>query len=266
MASSKYRPVHVASKDRPCPVCGEAIGWRSARRRETCGRWECRAAHRAEQMRRREEERRRQRYSRSLQRATALRDTIATTHKTDDPVTYTVIITPANKRRLTPLPRSRRYRFSRRLMDTIREALRSSPRAPLLNQDADEIPASALPILAAACSICGGRCCLRGGTRAYLDASTIHRYRARRPEADFRQIMEAYCRLLPEAVYEGSCVFHSSGGCALPRHMRSNACLNTVCGALIELKLRMTLDAQTKFFLAASDKQGVVRSQFMECK
>jgi hypothetical protein len=217
-------------------------------------------------MRRQEEERRHQDYSRRLERATALRDASATAYNTDDPVAYPVIVTPVNKRRLMPLPRSRRYRFTRRLLDLIKAALQSSPQTSLLNQGADKIPASALPILVNACANCRGHCCLRGGTHAYLDLSTIHRYGARHPEADFRQIIEAYCRLLPGAIYEGSCVFHSSTGCTLPGDMRSNTCLNTVCGGLIELKLRITLDAQTKFFLAASDKQGVVRSQFTECE
>lgn len=266
MASLKYRPACGAPGDRQCPVCRAPIDRRSARITDTCGRWQCRAAYRTERIRRQEEKRRQEYYSRCLERATALRDTIAPACNTDDPVAHTVIITPANKRRLMPLPRSRRYRFARRLMDLIKEALRSSPPALLLNQDADEIPASVLSIQANACANCGGQCCLRGGTLAYLDVSTIHRYLARRPEADLRQIIEAYCRLLPDVIYEGSCVFHSSTGCTLPGKMRSDTCLNTDCSALIELRLRITLDAQTKFFLAASDKQGVVRSQFTRCE
>jgi len=266
MASLKDRPAYGALGDRQCPVCSAPIDWRSPRLTKTCGRWKCRAAHRTEEMRRHKEERHQQYYSRCLERATALRDTIATAYTTDDPVAYAVIITAANKHRLVPLPRSRRYRFTRRLMDLVDQALQNPPETLLLNQSADEFPASALPILVKACANCLGHCCLRGGTRAYLDVSTIHRYKARHPEADFRQIIEAYCRLLPAAVYEDSCIFHSSAGCTLPGDMRSNTCLNTVCGGLVEIRSRITLDNQTKFFLAASDKQGVVRSQFTECE
>ena len=266
MVLLKYRPVFGAAGVRPCPVCGVPIDWRGARMTDTCGRRQCRAAHRAEEVRRHEAQRRQEYYSRSLERATVLRDSIGPASSRDDPAAYAVIITPANQRRRVPLPRSRRYRFARRLTALIEEVLRSPPETRLLNQGTDEIPASALPILALACANCRGHCCLRGDTRAYLDATAIQRYRARHPEADSRQIIEAYCHLLPDAVYEGSCVFHSSTGCGLAGEMRSNTCLNTVCGGLGEIGSRITLDAQRKFFLAASDKHGVVRSQFAECE
>ncbi len=266
MALLGYRSAMGVDRDRQCPVCGAPIDCRTARTAETCGGWQCRRTHRVEQVRRQEKQRRQEHHRVCLERATALQDTIAPACSRDDPAAYTVIVTPANKRRLVPLPRSRRYRFARRLMELIEEALRSPPPAVLLNQAADEIPASALPILANACATCRGHCCLRGGTRAFMDASTIHRYRARHPGAGLRQIMEAYCRLLPDTAYQDSCVFHSSAGCTLPGEMRSNTCLNTVCGALIEIRLRITMDGETKFFLAASDRRGVVRSEFIECK
>ncbi len=68
-----------------------------------------------------------------------------------------------------------------------------------------------------------------------------------------------------EMADRNSCVFHSADGCSLPRHMRSATCLNTVCGGVVELRLRIEHDGESRFFLAATNKNGVVRGRFEDC-
>lgn len=194
---------------------------------------------------------------RRLAEATALRDTRAAAEGIEDAESYETIVTPANRRPLKPLPRRRRYRFAKRLMRLVEAALQAPESlAP------DERNEQALPILGTACANCLGGCCLHGGTHAFLHETTIRRFVSEHPGANAREIVEAYCRLLPDEAYNRSCVFHAADGCRLPRSMRSASCLKTVCGGLSELRLRIELDGDTKFFLAATDVTGVARSRF----
>ena len=103
---------------------------------------------------------------------------------------------------------------------------------------------------------------MHGGTHAFLDETTVRRFVSEHPGAGVREVVEAYCGLLPDEAYNGSCVFHAADGCRLPRPMRSASCRKTVCGGLSELRLRIELDGDSKFFLAATGGDGVARSRF----
>ena len=75
------------------------------------------------------------------------------------------------------------------------------------------------PVLNVACAPCQGRCCLRGGSHAYLSVATIQEYRARQTTTGVREILDAYCRHLVRETYRNSCIFHTTDGCSLPAEM-----------------------------------------------
>ena len=248
--------------DNRCPICGIAISRHQAQSKTTCSGWKCLIAYRKMQRdaRRKHDEQFVRCYRRSLVRATRLRNTSAQVLDVQAPKTYRVIITPVNERLIVPLTRRRRYRFVKRLIRLVEGTLQGAQREPRLLEDNQQ----SLPILAIACANCEGKCCVRGGTGAHLDKDAIRRFVSQHTEADARTIIEAYVLHLPFSTYRNSCVFHSANGCSLPRSMRSATCLNTVCGGLVELRLRIEHDGETRFFLAAANKNRVIRGMFAD--
>ena len=250
-------------RDLRCPICDDSLPRRPGSTRQTCGSWKCRLESKKEEIRREREWCMRKESERRLAQATVLRDTSAAAEGIEDAESYETIVTPSNRRPLRSLPRRRRYRFAKRLMRLVEEALRTRPDTPAADGGNERAPA--LPILGTACANCLGGCCLSGGTHAYLDEATVRRFVSGHPGASAREVVEAYCRLLPDEAYDDSCVFHAADGCRLPRPMRSATCHKFACGGLSELRLRIELDGDTKFFLAAADDDGVARSRFEHC-
>lgn len=249
--------------DNRCPICDTPTTLYRARSQNTCGEWKCLIAYRKMQRdsRRKHDELLAWRHQHSLVRAIRLRHTIASLLGVHEPETYRAIITPVNERPIVPQRRKRRYRFMKRLIQLVEKTLQDAPRKPRSFEDNQPSP----PIFEAACANCKGKCCLRGATGAHLDADAIHRFTRLHPEADSHSILKAYSLCLPPATYLGSCVFHSANGCNLPRTMRSATCLNTVCSGVVELRLRIELDGESRFFLAAANKNRVVRGNFEAC-
>ncbi len=245
-----------------CIICGTSIPGRQAPWKTICGGWKCRITHTKMQRdaRRKQDEPLVRRYLRSIDRATRLRNAKAPLLGVPTPETYRPIITPVNERPIVLLPRKRRYRFLKRLIRLVQETVHDEEHEPRPWEDLQP----SLPILAAACANCEGKCCGRGGTRAYLDGNAIRRFALSHPGAEARFIINAYLLRLPQMTYRGSCVFHSANGCGLPRTMRSTTCLNTDCGGIVELRQRIELDGEYRFFLAAANKARVVRGRFEE--
>jgi len=239
-----------------------------------CGQRACRLARlgkqqklgvfrRASERARRREEQARERQERRLAQATQARGKQAETLGIPGPESFAVIVLPLNERRLVPLPRRRRYRFAARLTRLLEDLERDAP---------DAVPAStvrrqpcepAASALGMACATCRGRCCVRGGTLAYLNVPLLQRYMAARGQASRRDVLEAYCRHLPDKSYEGSCVFHSGTGCTLPPEMRADTCHSFVCTGFSELQDRAARLGERRFFLAAVGADDNVRSRFV---
>ena len=181
-----------------------------------------------------------------------------------------VILLPANTRNTTELPDESREAFLDKLRGTIAlafdEAVRDN-RAPMsaeaesARQDAGwALPASipAMPdIIGASCGTCRGECCTAGGTHGFLHADSIVRVRAQLTddgETVTAESLEArYASHLPVRHYRGSCVFHTTAGCNLPRALRSNLCNRYVCGGLAQLTRALVSSQQTSAYVAAAD-------------
>jgi hypothetical protein len=100
------------------------------------------------------------------------------------------------------------------------------------------------PGAAAACAVCGGHCCRKGGDSGYLDADDFVRIRRLFPHFTDRQIEAAYVAAVADETYQGSCIFHSTKGCSLPRALRSRLCLAYYCLGLKDVIAGLTSVAQ----------------------
>lgn len=100
------------------------------------------------------------------------------------------------------------------------------------------------------CALCQGGCCTKGGNIAFLNGMTLLRVRRDNPDWGRDQLLAAYLdRLKPETVTQ-SCVNHSSGGCSLPRELRSDTCNNFYCDSLQEYRLHATKEAGPTMLIA----------------
>ncbi len=254
---------------RRCVHCDVELPTRS-RRDEHCGHWKCR--QRAAAARRAADRKRFQplveRQQRNLERAKQLRGQQSTPDRSHTN-SFTVITTPANQHAITTLTRRRKYKFAKRLLGELQKHPVESVPPPLDNEphavrtngnDEDKSPNSLLPLIGAACSNCRGHCCRLGGDTGFIDSHVV---RITMPGATSpQQIVEEYSKHLPNESYEGSCVFHTENGCALPRPLRSPTCNNTICGGVSELIARYQLDGTSKFFFAATKDESVLRTRF----
>ena len=124
---------------------------------------------------------------------------------------------------------TQREDFLAHLDAIIAEAFEGDPAPPSdagrLTGEADEPPA-----LVAACAVCRGRCCRLGAaSHAFLSVDEIARARRDHPNDDAAAIRRRYLDYLPEKSEAGSCLYHGSRGCTLPRTMRADICNDFHC-------------------------------------
>lgn len=258
-------------EDRTCCLCHAALSPLDGRESPVCGRQECRWAYRViprahtcrvcrrpltvadraagvcptPRCRHTDHDRRamdaRERMAaadRALHFAGARRSAIP------DPETYPITRLPAFRGKTSPLPKRRRQAFRSFLEQLLRECetagweLPSPETAPV-----SELPAASSAaretVSGKACGGCRGYCCVAGGDHAWLTARTIRRYRREHPAAGPGEILAAYLALLGPRTYKGSCVYHGSNGCRLPREMRSDTCNRYFCPELRVFRARV---------------------------
>ncbi len=181
-----------------------------------------------------------------------------------------VILLPANTRNTTELPEDSRDAFLEKLRGTIARAFGEPVRdndAPMsaeaesARQDALWALPASLPelpeILGASCGTCRGECCTAGGTHGFLHEDSITRVRAHLADdgvvvtADSLEAL--YASHLPVRHYRGSCVYHTTAGCALPRALRSNLCNRYVCGGLAQLTRALVAADEPVAYVASAD-------------
>jgi hypothetical protein len=186
------------------------------------------------------------------------------------PASYPLAVIPSLTAPLVNLAERRRRAFRDRLMELIAEASkhRNTPTQPtplsqaICKTDAPP-PAEVHALLGAACATCRGHCCATGGVHAYLSVDTIRRFMDANPHLRPRDVLEAYLSRLPNKSLEGSCVYHTNEGCALPREMRSDISLHYFCEPLWELQRTLAEAEERKSFVAAADDHDVVRAAFV---
>lgn len=147
---------------------------------------------------------------------------------------------PAYAGTLAPPVRDRIRRLRRNLVEAMRDerALPSRQKRAATTRDAPEPAGFVGQVARAACALCQGWCCSKGGEHAYLDGPSMARIRAARPELDAWGILRLYTRAVADPAYAGSCVFHGAQGCTLERGLRANLCNRYFCDGLGALAKR----------------------------
>ena len=193
-----------------------------------------------------------------------------------------VLLVPANRGKLAPLPAARRRAFTRHLSEAIAEAFatpaaeprttaaaepRNAPAAQPRNIPAavphgthDGIAAPLVPLVRAACACCRGQCCTRGGEHAYLDADTIRRLRRTAPGIGAGAILARYRAALDGETYAGSCVFHGKEGCKLDRALRTDLCNSFHCTPLAGFLRAHDAGPPARSLILAGDEEAIRRS------
>lgn len=177
-----------------------------------------------------------------------------------------VAVVPANTRETTRLPQRNRREFLRRLAarmrvvftaiapgdDTTLSAEMLAARACAEDASPSD-SAEASAILGLSCATCRGECCTAGGDHAFLREDSLTRVRLQNPLVGESELMAVYASHLPARNYRGSCVYHTTGGCALPRALRSNICNRYLCGGLTQLKRALESSGSNAAFVGAAD-------------
>ena len=178
-----------------------------------------------------------------------------------------VVVVPANTRETEPLPPRSRRAFLERLQATVQrvytvgaineDALATAEESAAASNAA--APGDDAAILGRSCATCRGECCTAGGDHAFLRDDSITRVRATHVALDEDGVLALYAAHLPSRHYRGSCVYHTTDGCALPRALRSNLCNRYVCGGVTQLRSALASSGASIAFIAAADSVHVRR-------
>jgi len=144
---------------------------------------------------------------------------------------------PAYAGTLAPPVPARIRQLRRNLAESMRDARTLKRPAKATDAAMDEPTGFAGTVARAACALCRGWCCSRGGEHAYLDGPSMARIRRTRPELDAWGILRLYTQAVADPAYADSCVFHGAQGCTLDRSLRADLCNRYFCtglGALVK--------------------------------
>ena len=142
------------------------------------------------------------------------------------------VMVPRNVKTLVPTPPERVRRLRRHLL----VVLRASPARSDFERPASPVRPEpegfAARVARTACAMCEGWCCKNGEDDGFLDERTVARVRHARENLTARAVLRLYVERVPEAGYQGSCIFHGKHGCTLDRSLRSDVCNSYFCGGL----------------------------------
>lgn len=179
---------------------------------------------------------------------------------------YPLAIIPSNPLEIVSVDQERKRALARHLEGVLSELTlvdaTTEPPPPLYRSIARS--RALLTVLGGACSLCGGDCCRRGGDRAYLDVATLLRYQRDHPGTGPRDVLDAYLGKVGETVYAGSCIYHQTRGCALPRDMRSDTCNRYFCEELKAFEREISNADTPRVFFAAGSGEVIRAAGFVD--
>ena len=79
------------------------------------------------------------------------------------------------------------------------------------------------------------------------------------PDKDADEILTDFLLYVPEVSYEGSCIYHTDSGCALPPEMRSEVSRSFYCEGLREFRRQLPRQGPRVGFAAATEEGEIVR-------
>ncbi|QEG01403.1 hypothetical protein Mal15_54790 [Stieleria maiorica] len=219
-----------------CILCGNVLTVGEQAVGKVCGRGECKTRHVREQA---QAELRRQ--SALQERAAAAEQALVDSQAIPAANDRAHSVIPANRRRLTELPKRRVREFVDRLMGVLSQAAAvrfgnaSLDSEPDLYDEPCGLTETQLAVLGNGCAVCRGHCCPQGSGHAFINVETIVRYMEQHPDQRPRDVLSAYVSRIGHRTYEDSCVYHAASGCTLPREMRSKVCNGYLCKGLTQI-------------------------------
>lgn len=185
--------------------------------------------------------------------------------------TIPVAVVPANTRETEPVPPSVRRAFLERLqasLDRNAELPSRTDDMPGASPPVHEAPSARAEELAAllgrSCATCRGECCTAGGDHAFLRADSVARIRHEHQSLGDAGLLALYNAHVPQRHYRGSCLFHETTGCALPRTLRSDLCNRYICGGLTQLTSALDATGGTVAFVGAADSVHLRRMALID--
>jgi hypothetical protein len=142
------------------------------------------------------------------------------------------VMVPRNDKALAQIPAARLRRLRKHLVTVLRALPTTSEAAHSASPVRPEPDGFAARVARTACAMCEGWCCKNGEDDGFLDERTLARVRRARGALNAREVLRLYVERVPEAGFQGSCIFHGKQGCTLDRSLRSDVCNSYFCGGL----------------------------------
>jgi len=139
------------------------------------------------------------------------------------------VMVPRNLKTLAPISSERIRRLRQHLLGVLRSLHTTMEIGNAASPVRPEPDGFAARVARTACSLCEGWCCKNGEDDGFLDDQTVARVRG---GMSARAVLRIYVERVPEAGYQGSCIFHGKRGCTLDRSMRSDVCNAYLCRGL----------------------------------
>ncbi len=185
-----------------------------------------------------------------------------------------VAVVPANTRQTEPVPEATRTIFLSRLRDTladiraddadrVHDGSAAVEEVPLTSPSAPRT-AQVDAVLGRSCATCRGECCTAGGNHAFLRRESVERIRREHTRLDDRELLATYEGHIAERHYRGSCLFHATTGCTLPRTLRSDLCNRYICGGLTQLTTALEATGGSTAFVGAADSVHLRRMALVD--
>jgi hypothetical protein len=115
------------------------------------------------------------------------------------------------------------------------------------------------------CGECRGRCCQAGaGWGAFIDLTVLQRWQQEQPECSLADAVEAYLSMLPEKHVQGSCLYLTAAGCAMPRERRADICNGFACDALTQVQRAVDADPARSVLAIKFHRDTVERAAVIE--
>ena len=229
-----------------CVICGSSLSFHQQWAGDICDDWRCRWA----------------RLDRDME---AHRQEAAGALGEREPELYRALVVPHRPGSIDVLPAKRRADQLEFLIELVMKVTQG--------EACDEEPgiepgdsSTGLPVAlaAAVCAVCGGACCHRAGDQAVLDIAAIERVIADNHEANPMDIVCKYAVHLPAQSFAGSCVYHTSEGCTLPRTLRADICNAYRCSGLKQAERWARDDGTSRVYVVVREDNKIKRSAFVQ--
>ena len=233
-----------------CQICGKTLSLHEGFAGQTCSHWQCRWTHLDNQLK-------------------EYRQVAAQTLGVDAFETYKPVVVPFRVGIAAPLPSNQKRAFRERIARLVDKAGQQKGDDRSVGRDLP-YPGSTprtVPddgVLFKVCTVCEGVCCYHGKDGAFLDVEAIGRFLSAHPGMSRETAVAVYLGPVPHRGYEGSCVYHTDSGCALPRALRAPLCVGYECHGLKDLREHVCTTGQSRGFVAVRHDARIIRSAFID--